>query len=72
MSSELHQKLADIQLIISDVDGVLTDGSLYIGQGDVELKKFCGKGELDYYQAPHGPDWTEFFLTGYAEELIKN
>ncbi|MFC1581289.1 KdsC family phosphatase [Candidatus Neomarinimicrobiota bacterium] len=41
MSSELHQKLADIQLIISDVDGVLTDGSLYIGQGDVELKKFC-------------------------------
>jgi 3-deoxy-D-manno-octulosonate 8-phosphate phosphatase (KDO 8-P phosphatase) len=41
MSSELNQKLADIQLIITDVDGVLTDGAIYIGHDDVELKKFC-------------------------------
>ncbi len=30
----------DIRLLVLDVDGVLTDGGLYYGPGDVELKRF--------------------------------
>lgn len=30
----------DVKLLVLDVDGVLTDGGLYYGPGDVELKRF--------------------------------
>jgi len=33
--------LNKIKLIISDVDGVLTDGTIYKGPDDMELKQFC-------------------------------
>ena len=36
------------------------------------LKNFSGVGKIKYYQAPHGPDWTEFFLIGSFEKIIKN
>ena len=35
-----HQ-LQKIKLIISDVDGVLTDGTVLKGGGEMELKRFC-------------------------------
>jgi len=36
----LIQCLSKIKLVISDVDGVFTDGSLYIGQNGEEFKRF--------------------------------
>ncbi len=39
ISSDLKAKLKKIKLIISDVDGILTDGTIFIGDG-VELKQF--------------------------------
>ena len=39
-SDELKAKIKEISLIISDVDGVLTDASIYIGGNGIELKKF--------------------------------
>ncbi len=36
------------------------------------LKNFSGVGKIEYYQAPHGPDWTEFFLIGSFEKIIYN
>ena len=36
------------------------------------LKKFSGFGKIYYYPAPHGPDWTKFFLTGTFEKIITN
>ncbi len=36
----LTEKLKQIRLIISDVDGVFTDGSLYIGPKGEEFKRF--------------------------------
>jgi len=36
------------------------------------LKNFSGVGKIDYYQAPHGPDWTRFFLIGSFEKIITN
>ena len=35
-----QSSLKDIKLVICDVDGVLTDGGMYYGPRDIELKKF--------------------------------
>src|SRR5580704_14086224 len=39
ISSSLKKKLARIKLFLCDVDGVLTDGSIFIG-GEREFKRF--------------------------------
>jgi 3-deoxy-D-manno-octulosonate 8-phosphate phosphatase (KDO 8-P phosphatase) len=39
ISSSLKKKLARIKLLLCDVDGVLTDGSIFIG-GEREFKRF--------------------------------
>lgn len=36
----IQQKLADIKLVITDVDGVLTDGSLYYGESSEGVEAF--------------------------------
>ncbi|MFQ6611867.1 MAG: KdsC family phosphatase [Fidelibacterota bacterium] len=38
--NDLAQKLSRLKLIISDVDGVLTDGSIYKGADGIEYKRF--------------------------------
>jgi 3-deoxy-D-manno-octulosonate 8-phosphate phosphatase (KDO 8-P phosphatase) len=38
---KLKNKLEKIKLIISDVDGVLTDGTVFKGPDNLELKRFC-------------------------------
>lgn len=40
---DIREKAADIRLIVFDVDGVLTDGSLYIGDDGQEYKAFHSK-----------------------------
>jgi len=40
MSEELQRRLRELRLMIFDVDGVLTDGSLYIGESGAEMKVF--------------------------------
>ena len=40
MNKSLKDKLAQVKLIISDVDGVLTDGSIYKNDSGDEFKKF--------------------------------
>lgn len=37
---EIHAKAQDIRLVIFDVDGVLTDGSLFLGDDGQEYKAF--------------------------------
>ncbi|RKY47556.1 MAG: 3-deoxy-D-manno-octulosonate 8-phosphate phosphatase, partial [Candidatus Neomarinimicrobiota bacterium] len=37
---KLKEKLKKVKVLITDVDGVLTDGSLYIGNGGNEFKRF--------------------------------
>lgn len=39
MDPNLQAKLDKIKLIVSDVDGILTDGTMFIGEG-IELKQF--------------------------------
>ena len=41
MENKLSQKkIKDIKLLVSDVDGVLTDGTIYIGSDGTEFKNF--------------------------------
>ena len=40
IESHLKTKIKNISLIISDVDGVLTDGSIFIGSDGTEFKQF--------------------------------
>ncbi len=40
MSEELRARLSGLRLMIFDVDGVLTDGTLYLGDGGAEMKAF--------------------------------
>ena len=40
MESHLKNKIDNISLIVSDVDGVLTDGSIFIGSDGTEFKQF--------------------------------
>ncbi len=47
MTSTLEQKLKAIKLIATDVDGVLTDGSFYIGSGS-EMKRFHSNDGLGF------------------------
>ena len=47
MSPILEQKLKAIKLIVTDVDGVLTDGSFYIGN-EIEMKRFHSNDGLAF------------------------
>lgn len=40
ISASLKKKLRDIELLILDVDGVLTDNNLFIGTDGLEFKRF--------------------------------
>ena len=40
MSKTVEQRLRKIKLLITDVDSVLTEGSIYLGNDGVELKRF--------------------------------
>ena len=43
MDKKILKKLKKIRLIISDVDGVLTDGGMYYSESGEILKKFNAK-----------------------------
>ncbi len=45
--TELRLKMRDVKLIATDVDGVLTDGSFYIGRG-LEMKRFHSNDGLAF------------------------
>ena len=40
MNDALRQKVEKVKAIFSDVDGILTDGSIYVGPDHFELKRF--------------------------------
>jgi len=40
VNQDIRSKLARTEMLILDVDGVLTDGRLFYGSGDIEIKAF--------------------------------
>ncbi len=46
VSAEIRARAARVELLVLDVDGVLTDGSLFLGDGSVEYKAFHSRDGL--------------------------
>lgn len=40
MTESLAERVRGVKAIFLDVDGILTDGTIYVGPGDMELKRF--------------------------------
>lgn len=55
MSNQLIERATKIELVLFDVDGVLTDGMLYLGPDDLELKAVSVRDGLGLKRLPrHG------------------
>lgn len=71
MNRTLLEKAANIRFFVMDVDGVLTDGSLYFGNNGEELKAFNIRDGL-------GIKWlqnagiTTAIITGRTSQLVQN
>ena len=66
----LRQRCAAVQLLVADVDGVLTDGAIVYGSGGVELKAFHvrdGSGLKLWHQAGK----RTALLTGRSSPLVE-
>lgn len=69
MSSSISNKAANIRFFVMDVDGVLTDGSLYFGNHGEELKAFSVRDGL-------GIKWlqdagiTTAIITGRTSQIV--
>lgn len=69
--TSIQEKAAGIRLLAMDVDGVLTDGSLYFGNNGEELKAFNIRDGL-------GIKWlqqsgiTTAIITGRISQLVQN
>lgn len=67
---DIQAKAADIKLVIFDVDGVLTDGSLYLGDDGQEYKAFNS-------QDGHGMKMLQMggvkiaIITGRTSEVVR-
>jgi 3-deoxy-D-manno-octulosonate 8-phosphate phosphatase (KDO 8-P phosphatase) len=68
--AELRERAQQISLLILDVDGVLTDGSIFLGAGNQEFKRFHvrdGAGIKLWQAAGH----TAVILSGRASEAVQ-
>ena len=70
---EILERLRHVQLLILDVDGVLTDGSINIGPDGKEVyKKFDVKdGHALKYQV-HDLDVRTAIITGRTSSIVEN
>ena len=60
---EFQKKLAPVKMIISDVDGVLTDGSIYKGADGNEFKRFSVNDGTGFAMA-HAADFKLALISG--------
>jgi len=66
---ELNKRLKKIRLLISDIDGVLTDGSIIIDDLGKETKKFSVRDGLGFFLARQGGLKTAFLTAGGSKAL---
>ncbi len=70
MENELESKLREIKLVISDVDGVLTDGGIYFSDTGESLKKFNVKDGMGV-ELLHKNNIKVILLTRENSEIVK-
>jgi len=69
ISTSLSEKLRAIELIVLDVDGVLTDGAIIYGSGDLEIKAFNVQDGFGITMAQHAG--LKFgILTGRVSDTV--
>lgn len=71
MTENLREVAATIELVIFDVDGVLTDGSLFIGDDGQEYKAFHSK-DGHGIRMLHEGGIRSAILTGRTSEVVKH
>jgi len=67
---DIREKAANIRLIVFDVDGVLTDGSLYIGDDGQEYKAFHSKDGHGMVMLQHSGVEIAI-ITGRSSEVVR-
>ena len=67
---DIQNKAANIRLIVFDVDGVLTDGSLYIGDDGQEYKAFNSKDGHGMVMLQHSGVEIAI-ITGRTSEVVR-
>lgn len=70
VESSLEQSFRDIKLLITDCDGVLTDGGMYYSENGDELKKFNTKDGMGV-QRLRSIGIDTIIITGEKSELVK-
>lgn len=69
IASSVWQKLAEIQLLICDVDGVLSDGLIYLGNQGEEFKTFNTKDGFGI-KALQNAGITVAIITGRESRIV--
>jgi len=67
----LKTKLKKIKLLAFDVDGVLTDNTVFIGDGKNEFKRFCIADGMVVYLARRAGIETAFISGRYSIATVK-
>jgi len=72
MKKNIKSKAKKVRLIATDVDGVLTDGSIIIRQSGEEVKTWNVKDGLGLYLAKRSGDGIKFaWITGRKSRQVK-
>ena len=69
-SKKIIQKCKLIKLVITDVDGVLTDGGMYYSDKGEILKKFNTKDGMGI-ELLHNASIKTIFVTGENSKIVK-
>ena len=67
INQKIHKKLREVNLIISDVDGVLTDGKICIASNGDEMKNFCVEDGTGAALAKYGGIKIAFLSGRYSK-----
>ena len=67
---QLESKCKNVKLVITDVDGVLTDGGMYFSEKGELLKKFNARDGMGV-ELLHKASIKTIFLTGEDSKIVK-
>jgi 3-deoxy-D-manno-octulosonate 8-phosphate phosphatase (KDO 8-P phosphatase) len=69
---ELYKKkLAKIKFVVTDVDGVLTDGGMYVSEQGDEMKRFNTQDGMAILQLPHKGIQVGFLSSGFTQRMVQ-
>ncbi len=71
LKPEMLERLSKIRLLMLDVDGTLTDGGVYLDNGDGEFKRFHTKDGLGIVQMQRTTDCVCAVITGREARLTE-